>query len=587
MTAARSVGSPSRQGELIEVVDLDHGSGASGFVGKMSEMSWIRRGFECVRAEEGHIRPDVGFSEIIHHLTTAPDYSYFMDNTDVLAVDEDHVEQYEWPPGDSALILAEAYFHALQGAFQFILRDQFLATLVSFPRQTMPSWGQRRWLAMANLVWAVGSLWLQMTRLDNSEKIDTHLLYYARARALGIDHRILFDHPDIERVQAIGLLAFYLLVNGSVTRAWNTLGPAIRHATALGLHLKVSDPSLAEWDRERRGRTWHSLYSLEILLCEILGRPKAISLGDVTIPVTLSDSSHAGEQPKSPHAREFNLSEKSRMLWLDFLRAGRNIPQGMGGGALPWKSLASVGHDILPAYLPQRLRLCRLSDKIAAQLYSGTSEDSWSETQRKIGQLQTDLSRWADKLPDELAMQSSVSLDTDPRVKIELALYYHSLQMILYRPCLCEVMIENESVRSQEFNRSAARACVHAAMSMLSMIPDNPSAHEAYQLLPWWALLHYVAQATAVLLLEMSVNAPHFSNEVEELTTHLRKAMAYLWCMTEGSLSAYRAWRIFRQLLSEVTNKYSGLGLEDIPEHAPQPHGWREEHEMDIRRAFG
>jgi hypothetical protein len=26
------------------------------------------------------------------------------------------------------------------------------------------------------------------------------------------------DHPDIERVQSIGLLAFYLLINGSITR---------------------------------------------------------------------------------------------------------------------------------------------------------------------------------------------------------------------------------------------------------------------------------------------------------------------------------------------------------------------------------
>lgn len=218
MWAASSVGSPGRQGELVEAVDLGRGSGASGFVGKMSEMSWIRRAFECIRAEKGHVGPDVGVSEISDHLTTAPDYCYFMDNTDVLAVDEDHVEQYDWPPGDSAFILAEAYFHAMQGAFQFVLREQFLAVLVHLPQQAMPSWSQRHWLAMANLVWAVGSLWLQITKLDRSGKRDHHLMYYARARALGIDHRIMFDHPDIERVQAIGLLSFYLLVNGSVTR---------------------------------------------------------------------------------------------------------------------------------------------------------------------------------------------------------------------------------------------------------------------------------------------------------------------------------------------------------------------------------
>lgn len=376
-------------------------------------------------------------------------------------------------------------------------------------------------------------------------------------------------------------------LSDSECRAWNTLGHAIRHATALGLHLKVSDPKLSEADRERRGRTWHSLYSLEILLCETVGRPKAISLVDVTLPTRDLTTSRAESQGDSQRTGELSLSEQSRKLWVDFLRAGRNIPQGMGAGQLPWKSLASVGQDISPSYLPQRLKLCRLSDKIATQLYSGTSEDSWSETQQKISQLQMELKRWADNVPDDLAMQSSVSVDTDPRVKIELTLYYHSLQMILYRPCLCEVWIENESTGSQEFNRSAARACVHAAISMLATMPDNPSDHEAYQLLPWWALLHYVAQATAVLLLEMSLEAPHFRDELGELTNHLRKAMAYLWCMTEGSLSAYRAWRIFRQLLSEVMHRYEYPGLEDIPEYAAQPHGWCEEHEMDVRRAFG
>ncbi|EXJ94592.1 hypothetical protein A1O1_02988 [Capronia coronata CBS 617.96] len=584
---ASSAGSPGRQGELTEVVDLDHGSGATGFVGKMSEMSWIRRAFECVRSGGDQTVPDIGVSEISHQLTTVPDYSYFMDNTDVLAIDEDHVEQYEWPPGDSAVVLVEAYFHAMQGAFQFVLREPFLRELVDFPRHKMPSWSERRWLAMANLVWAVGSLWLQITKLDPSDKPDGHLVYYARARALGIDHRILFDHPDIERVQGIGLLTFYLLVNGSVTRAWNILGQAIRHATALGLHLRVSDPSVSREDRERRARTWYSLYSLEILLCEIVGRPKAICSADMTVDVELLKESYV-ERESSVHGSEPQLLERSRKLWLDFLRASRNIPQSMGAGALPWKSLASVGQNISPAYLPERLKLCRLSDKIAAKLYSGSSADSWSETQRKIGELQTEMRRWADNLPEELAMQSSISTNTDPRVKVELALYYHSLQMILYRPCLCEVKIENESVRSQDFNRSTARACVHAAMSLLAIIPDNPSAHEAYQLLPWWALLHYVAQATAVLLLELSIDAAHFKNEVGDLADHLRKAMAYLWCMAEGSLSAYRAWRIFRHLLSEVTSRCGDdLGLTDVPVHAPQPHGWRGEHEMGVKRAFG
>ena len=53
-----------------------------------------------------------------------------------------------------------------------------------------------------------------MTSLDHQEFAEHHLIYYARAQALGLDHRIHFDHVDIERVEELGLIAFYLLLNG-------------------------------------------------------------------------------------------------------------------------------------------------------------------------------------------------------------------------------------------------------------------------------------------------------------------------------------------------------------------------------------
>ena len=96
-------------------------------------------------------------------------------------------------------------------------------------------------------------------------------------------------------------------------------------------------------------------------------------------------------------------------------------------------------------------------------------------------------------------------------------------------------------------------------MSLLAIMPDCPTALEAYQLLPLWTLLHFVAQATALLLLELALNAQHLPNEVMQIVTSLCKAIGYLWCMTEGSVTAYRAWRIFRQLLTVVKG-----GLEDL-----------------------
>ena len=367
--------------------------------------------------------------------------------------------------------------------------------------------------------------------------------------------------------------------------AWNTLGHATRHATALGLHLRVVDPSVNGPETARRARTWYSLYSLEILIAEITGRPKSIFIVDVTTPIDLSLAVPYESEGFTGQVDDFLSPAGSRKIWLEYLHGGPSISQ-MTGGLVPWKSFAAVGRKIPTSYLPQRLLLCRLSDRVASHMYSGTLHDSWSEIQRKIELMQNELKQWHENLPEELSLQGQESSDTDPRTKIELRMYFHSVEMITNRPCLCEITIDNESRRSQEFNRSSARACVHAAMSMLSIMPDYPTAHEANQLLPWWTLLHFVSQATAVLLLELALDAQHFRGEVQQLVTYLRKAMGYLWCMTEGSLSAYRAWRLFRQLLTEVLERHDEIDLADIPMDAVLPPGWNENHEAVTTKAF-
>jgi len=123
-------------------------------------------------------------------------------------------------------------------------------------------------------------------------------------------------------------------------------------------------------------------------------------------------------------------------------------------------------------------------------------------------------------------------------------------------------------------------------MSMLAIMPDYPTAHEAYQLLPWWTLLHFVAQAAAVLLLELALDAQHLRKEVAQIVTSLRKAMSYLWCMAETSLSAYRALRIFRQLLTEVMERNENLDMTDMPTEAVPPPGWNHVFEAVTMRAL-
>lgn len=154
--------------------------------------------------------------------------SYFMDDEHLLAVDEDYVDPIQLPQWPEAVILIAAYFHSLHGAFYWVdcakLVDELRAIYGMVASGNTISWAQRKYLALANVVWAVGAKWLQLTGLDQQPTSfvtpvsEGHLIYYARARALGLDHRMQLDHPTLELIQGMAVLGFYLMVNGSIQR---------------------------------------------------------------------------------------------------------------------------------------------------------------------------------------------------------------------------------------------------------------------------------------------------------------------------------------------------------------------------------
>lgn len=211
-----TVGSPGRQDMLTHSIDMGRGRGTVGFVGKISEVSWVARAYAYL------VSPTNKYSsgqETISNRISATQLGYFMDDENLLSIDEDYVDAYHWPGDITAQILSEAFFHALYGIFHSFAREKFLEELSGFPRKQGPlSWDQRRWLALTNLMWAIGSKWLHQAMLNGDSGIENHLVYYARARALGIDHRVMLHDQGLHDVKALGMLSFYLFTNGSVSR---------------------------------------------------------------------------------------------------------------------------------------------------------------------------------------------------------------------------------------------------------------------------------------------------------------------------------------------------------------------------------
>ena len=208
-----SVESPVSMGRQESAVSLGVGSGASGYVGESSEISWLQRAQQQMASQQGEDHAHGS------HL------DYHMDEANLLAVDEDTVDPMEVPPPPIAKALAEAYFDTVHNSFPLVVKDSFMDILISqFHSQPPLSWEGRRWLSVANIIFAVGAKWMYLTRPRKpavqgpSIGPGDHIVYYARARSLGLDHRLIMDHPLIEQIQALGILGLYLIVNHQISR---------------------------------------------------------------------------------------------------------------------------------------------------------------------------------------------------------------------------------------------------------------------------------------------------------------------------------------------------------------------------------
>merc|ERR1712098_53325 len=238
------------------------------------------------------------------------------------------------------------------------------------------------------------------------------------------------------------------LSNGSVHRAWNMVAQTIRHAMALGLHLEVFPGVFTARDLRRRARVWWSLYRMEVLLSEITGRPKCVNDNDITTPTGLIT-----EKEEDTEMSRYNLQ-----AWDDVLDGLNRTVENSAGGIIPWSKLARVGTDTCEIHFAATLQLSILSTKVASNLYLSPSDSTWADVQKTVRDLVSDLRQWQESLHPDLRIETIGESNLDPRANLDVALGLCSLQMILYRPFLCEIRIEDESAESIRFNNASARA---------------------------------------------------------------------------------------------------------------------------------
>ncbi|KAF8252582.1 hypothetical protein K440DRAFT_535974 [Wilcoxina mikolae CBS 423.85] len=499
-------GSSGSLDRLVYDINTSTVNNPVGFMGKGTEVSWLQ-----------HLKDELQVDVPLEARAEAQSSqhggsTYHLDDLDI-SLSKTQVDIYTVPEKPIADGLIDAYFTTVHPLFPIIHKPGFLSQYALLYHSEDPSSVSGKWLAILNLIFAIGQRYYDMTGSYQRTETAQHLIFFTRARILGaLDGGVLFGIATLEDVQTMGLVGMYFLAGKQTNRSWNVVGHAVRLSYGIGLHLHNVAQTLSALQKEMRIRVWYSVYYLEATISLTTGRPSALRECENSAPI--------------PRTTDRNIQ---------FDRAPDN-------------------------YFSALMKLSVISAEVSSKLYSARSTSvkrNWAQVQQTMESLNGSLENWKSKLPAVLSFESEHQLDkTFVSQRIDLSFRYHNILILIYRPCLCRFKGRVvESKEAHDFFRKSAVICVESAHSIINIIiSSNEDVNQHFRTLPWWCLLYYLVSAVAILMLEMVYQISHTpdsdqSNAIFELS---RKTLIWLKALSRTDLASQRAYSQLSKLMSHV-----------------------------------
>ncbi|RAH51731.1 fungal-specific transcription factor domain protein [Aspergillus piperis CBS 112811] len=519
---------------ISEDFNKDEVSQATGYIGQSSEIAWIHSLGRDVNDGTGYGTPKESISLQNSDGSLISASNYHVDDQELPSIERQ--EPYALPSKDIASKLYNCYLDRVHPSFPIIGTTPFGAQFRAFFNNANLRPGNK-WLAVLNVVFAIA----------------------ARATVLSMDNGS-FHHPDLQQLQVEGLTALYMLSLGHINRAWRICGGAVRGALGLGLHLRNMSKSASDTSREIRYRVWWSLYMLDHRLSMVTGRPSFIDDTIYTIPLPVPVDEEDFERDEVINCLRLSHGTEGNGLTFD-LKAKHSIatPKATGATASPPCGSLHFLHVIL---------LTLISKKMTTKLYSpGAARTSWIGIEFAIQGLTSDIESWLLSLPkdyDFTSTQSSQITHSISTHRMSLAFLFYSTKIGITRPCLRRYPAEQEGkvsdLKMQDFCHRTAAECVESACHMLRLFPEGLDAAALYRMSPWWCILHFLVQATTVLLIELSLGVCHVPEKASMVSKATERALQWLAILAKTNAASEKA-RLLCQCLLRRIEQYAGVNL--------------------------
>ncbi|KAI8937846.1 hypothetical protein NX059_005536 [Plenodomus lindquistii] len=568
------VGSSGDLDLVDEDLMRDEQTRATGFIGKASEIQWLRK----LHTEGGNDKNDGPYgppgqdreaaaerlAALRHRQRVNPvplmhtsKANYYLDEepleTDFMA------DPLGMPPFETAEHLMKAFMDGCHSSFPFLAKDVMKELYLYYAalQRGKPYSPPQKWLATINLAFAIGAVYSHLIAAEWRADDRDHLMYYSRACTLGLKDPWWFSHPDLPQMQITGLLSFYYLIIGRVNRAWVLIGLAMRFAYALGLHIRNEDRGSGLAKKETLGRIWWAHFAFERFLSAMIGRPSQGVDRSCSVPFPLPISTDDIDESIIETRFGHRLATLTGLLPRQAPTTGSAV-QSPEFSARTDTSVTGFDSANSGTYLTNVVQLCEITQE-ALHLYgTSTVGQSWQSIQHTIASLNEELEVWAISLPDGLKFFDRRVIMGRQYIREQntLEILYHNTKILINRPCLCRLdrRILNQTASSNDFNERAAATCVASAKGIAQLLSNDPGRHLAslYESGPWWSMVHNIMQSIVVLLLEISLRGKHFPEDRHEIIPPLKKLIRWLRTMRVTNDVAGRAYPIAFNLLKKM-----------------------------------
>ncbi|KAJ5113089.1 fungal-specific transcription factor domain-containing protein [Penicillium angulare] len=551
MSSDSSVGSYRDLDIVQEDISRNDSSVAAGYFGKGSEVSWMQRLEDTLKAEIGqtnsHKRRRMSTSRDEHNLSQSDikEFNYHLDDQEVPL--DDSVDPYALPPREAADQYYQAYLKVLHPSFMVIREPTFTAQYKSmYDHRSRPP---ARWLGVLNMIFALGARYCQASE---DTEISEGTIFMNRARKLCLTGDVLFQHADLQQIQVTILAALYLIEVGHVNRASRMSHVALESAIILGLNLRWVDRTTAQFSKETRSRLWWSILCVEYLVTATTGRMSGTneSLTAVGLPNPLYESRatnpemDASLKERSIHTSHFTpsifQSDQQKKEAIELIRTCE-----------PTTSL--VFHFMVD--------LMTTNQSFLTKVYSieGLRQTA-SEIRRRTRSYSEFLETWLLKLPDSYkfigpnnAVDDKYGPDPFMRERVCLAINYYSAQISLCRPCLSATK-KPTSKSKTTFRQERITRCLSSACSLIGVLPKQPDLEWLASYAPRWSIVHFLMQAVTALLLGLACSPDDESTAVDigKIATHIQVAMLWLQELGSVNAAAHRAFSLCDNCLHRI-----------------------------------